>query len=47
MRCRAIYPCEPDNDDELAFDAGEVIIMLEEVEEGWWVSIALYYLSLS
>lgn len=35
-RCRALYDCEADNDDELTFREGEVIIILEEVEEEWW-----------
>nr|KAG5698593.1 hypothetical protein BaRGS_027104 [Batillaria attramentaria] len=38
-RCKALYDCEADNDDELTFREGEIIIILEEVEEEWWVSI--------
>ncbi|XP_025088851.1 arf-GAP with SH3 domain, ANK repeat and PH domain-containing protein 2-like isoform X2 [Pomacea canaliculata] len=35
-RCRALYDCDADNDDELTFREGEVIVILEEVEEEWW-----------
>ncbi|XP_076456923.1 arf-GAP with SH3 domain, ANK repeat and PH domain-containing protein 2-like [Babylonia areolata] len=35
-RCKALYDCEADNDDELTFKEGEIIIILEEVEEEWW-----------
>ena len=37
-RCRALYDCEADNDDELTFKEGEVIRILGEEEEQWWVS---------
>ncbi|XP_070209442.1 arf-GAP with SH3 domain, ANK repeat and PH domain-containing protein 1-like isoform X3 [Littorina saxatilis] len=35
-RCKALYDCEADNDDELTFKEGEIIHILEEVEEEWW-----------
>ncbi|KAL8610659.1 hypothetical protein ACOMHN_047228 [Nucella lapillus] len=35
-RCKALYDCEADNDDELTFKEGEIIVILEEVEEEWW-----------
>ena len=37
-RCRALYDCEADNDDELSFREGEVIVVVKEEEEEWWVS---------
>ncbi len=33
-----MYRCEADNEDELSFDQGEIIIVLKEEEEEWWVS---------
>ena len=38
-RCRALYDCEADNDDELSFQEGEIIVILKEDEEDWWVSV--------
>ena len=38
MRCRALDDCEADNDDELSFKEGEIILVLKEEEEEWWVS---------
>jgi Arf-GAP/SH3 domain/ANK repeat/PH domain-containing protein len=35
-RCRALYDCEADNDDELSFYEGETIIAEKEEEEDWW-----------
>ena len=46
-RCRALYDCDADNDDELSFLKGEIIIVLREEEEEWWVSYfhnTLFYL---
>ena len=37
-RCEAMYDCDADNEDELTFREGEVIILLREEEEEWWVS---------
>ena len=37
-RCRALYDCDADNDDELSFREGEVIVVVKEEEEEWWVS---------
>lgn len=36
-RCRALYDCEADNDDELSFHEGEVILVLNEHtdDENW------------
>ena len=42
MRCRALYDCEADNEDELSFKEGEIIIVIKEEEEEWWVRIRSY-----
>jgi len=36
-RCRALYDCEADNDDELTFDEGDVILVVNEdtEDENW------------
>ena len=37
-RCRALYDCEADNEDELTFEEGDVIIILsEETEDENWM----------
>merc|ERR1719187_1279389 len=37
-RCRALYDCEADNDDELTFEEGDVIIIIaEETEDENWM----------
>jgi len=38
-QCVALYDCVADNDDELSFSEGEVINIISEDEEEWWVSI--------
>jgi len=38
-QCVALYDCEADNDDELSFCEGELINIISEDEEDWWVSI--------
>jgi len=38
-QCIALYDCEADNDDELSFREGELINIISEDEEEWWVSI--------
>lgn len=35
-RCRALYDCQADNDDELTFKEGEIILVIHEEEEEWW-----------
>ncbi|KAJ8010748.1 hypothetical protein DPEC_G00078380 [Dallia pectoralis] len=35
-RCKASFSYAPQNDDELELKIGDVIDVLEEVEEGWW-----------
>lgn len=37
-RCEAMFDCDADNEDELTFREGEIIILLREEEEEWWVS---------
>lgn len=37
-RVKTIYECEADNEDELAFAEGEVIIVTGEEDQEWWVS---------
>jgi hypothetical protein len=34
---KAVYDFGGDNSDELSFNTGEVIQVVEEVDEGWWV----------
>ena len=37
-RCRALYDCAADLEDELSFHEGEIIIILqEETEDGDWM----------
>ena len=37
-RCRALYDCEADNDDELTFEEGDLIVILnEETEDENWM----------
>ena len=39
-RVQALYDCEADNDDELTFKEGDVILVKGEGEDAeWWVSI--------
>lgn len=40
-RVKTIYDCQADNDDELTFVEGEVIIVTGEEDQEWWVSPAL------
>eukprot|EP00300_Choanocystis_sp_HF-7_P024389 c2582_g1_i1.p1 GENE.c2582_g1_i1~~c2582_g1_i1.p1 ORF type:complete len:421 (+),score=129.33 c2582_g1_i1:30-1265(+) len=35
-RVRALYEFESTNEDELSFREGDVMVVLEECEEGWW-----------
>lgn len=38
---KTIYDCQADNDDELTFVEGEVIIVTGEEDQEWWVSSAV------
>ena len=40
-RVKTIYDCQADNDDELTFMEGEVIIVTGEEDQEWWVSTLL------
>ena len=46
-RVKTIYDCQADNDDELTFVEGEVIIVTGEEDQEWWVSVASTYRSLT
>ena len=37
-RVQAVYDCEADNDDELSFSEGEIIVVSGEADPDWWVS---------
>ena len=36
QRCKALFDCIADNEDELSFHEGEIIIVLKEEEDDWW-----------
>ena len=37
-RCRALYDCEADNDDEVSFREGEIlVVMIEKTEDENWM----------
>lgn len=38
-RVKTIYDCQADNDDELTFVEGEVIVVMGEEDQEWWVSV--------
>lgn len=40
-RVKTIYDCQADNDDELTFIEGEVIVVTGEEDQEWWVSTCL------
>ena len=42
-RCKALYDCQADNEDELTFSEGDVIVIIKEEEEEWWVSAVLTF----
>lgn len=39
-RVKTIYDCQADNDDELTFIEGEVIVVTGEEDQEWWVGIS-------
>jgi Arf-GAP/SH3 domain/ANK repeat/PH domain-containing protein len=41
-RVKTIYDCQADNDDELTFIEGEVIIVTGEEDQEWWVCTSVY-----
>lgn len=45
-RVKTIYDCQADNDDELTFNEGEVIIVTGEEDQEWWVSKTLLWVKL-
>ena len=37
-RCRALYDCEADNEDELTFEEGDIVLIInEETEDENWM----------
>ena len=46
LKCQAQFDCDADNEDELTFREGEVIVILREEEEDWWVSACNFSTSL-
>ncbi|NIG61872.1 arf-GAP with SH3 domain, ANK repeat and PH domain-containing protein 1 [Pontoporia blainvillei] len=39
-RVKTIYDCQADNDDELTFTEGEVIVVTGEEDQEWWLMLA-------
>lgn len=40
---QALYDCEADNDDELSFKEGDIIVVKGDAEDAeWWVSYIVY-----
>jgi hypothetical protein len=37
-RVQAVFDCAADNDDELSFSEGEIIVVSAEADPDWWVS---------
>jgi SH3 domain len=37
-QCIALYDCKADNEDELSFRSGEIINIISQEEDEWWVS---------
>ena len=35
-RCKALYDCEADNEDELSFKEGDVLLLVSKEEDEWW-----------
>lgn len=35
-RCKVLYPYQPEKEDELELQIGDIIDIVAEVEEGWW-----------
>ena len=33
-----MYDCEADDIDELSFRTGDIIVVVEEIDDSWWVS---------
>lgn len=46
-RVKTIYDCQADNDDELTFVEGEVIIVTGEEDQEWWVSPVVLFAPLT
>lgn len=42
-RVKTIYDCQADNDDELTFAEGEVIVVTGEEDQEWWVSKTSFF----
>lgn len=38
-QCKALYPFEPQQDDELAFNQGDIITIIDKSEPEWWTGL--------
>ena len=38
-----MYDCEADDIDELSFKTGDIIVVVEEIDDSWWVSSDLTF----
>lgn len=38
-RVKAVYDCPADDDDELSFSRGDIIFVVEEIDDQWWFGV--------
>jgi len=38
-RVKAVYDCPADDDDELSFYRGDIIFVVEEIDDQWWFGV--------